>query len=180
MHVYDGGWIITNSGQQIALLDPKPEMIHIEDIAHALSNICRFGGHTFLHYSVAQHSWAVSQIVPEQDALCGLLHDATEAYIGDMVSPLKHAIPKFKEVEQRLWEVICEKFGLDNTMPASVKTADLIMLKTERDFYIPPSVPWPCLEGVSATKEVDITPWSHKEAYERFMERFCELTGGRK
>lgn len=170
------GWILTRSGVKFDLFNPHPNMIRVEDIAHALANVCRFGGHTREHYSVAQHSVLVSKIVPSEDALCGLMHDATEAYIGDMVSPLKHFIPKFKEVEQNLWSVICERFGIDLLMPASVKHADLVMLATERHHYLPESEPWDCIAGIEVRSDLlDVKSWGFTQSKSRFMNRYREL-----
>jgi hypothetical protein len=170
------GWILTRSGVKFDLFNPHPSMINIEDIAHALANICRFGGHTDEHYSVAQHSVLVSNIVPDEDAMCGLLHDATEAYIGDMVSPLKHFIPKFKEVEQNLWVVVCERFGLSVGMPASVKHADLVMLATERHQYLPESEPWDCIMGIEPRSDLlDLKPWGFTSSRSRFLNKYKEL-----
>src|SRR6267378_1608096 len=95
-------WIVTYSGLQFYHLAPTPEMVCIEDIAHALSQTCRWTGHTKFHYSVAQHSIYCSFLVPAEHALAALLHDASEAYLGDMNRPLKHytdAGPAYMKVE---------------------------------------------------------------------------------
>lgn len=121
------------NGNVINPLDPDPEQINIFDIAHALSNQCRFSGHTRRFYSVAQHCVLVSRTVPEKDKLWGLLHDASEAYLVDIPSPLKNDLfgEQYREVEGRLMGAICEKFGLDPEMPPSVKVADNSLLGTE-------------------------------------------------
>ena len=172
-----GGWIVTSTGVRFDLLAPTVEMIHLEDIAHALSNVCRFGGHTRVHYSVAQHSVLASHLVPPADALYALLHDATEAYIGDMVSTLKQVIPQFREVEARLWSVICEDFGLPEQMPASVKRADLMMLAREREDLLPASEPWALLDGVELPAQ-PIVPWCHERAKSEFIHRFWQIVEG--
>src|ERR1017187_10636100 len=78
------GSITTFSGIHFWPLLPNPADIRIEDIAHALSNQCRFAGHAREFYSVAEHSVRVSQLCPPEDALWGLLHDASEAYLTDV------------------------------------------------------------------------------------------------
>lgn len=125
-------WVQTYTGRKLDLLAPTADMIHLRDIAHALANLCRFTGHTKRFYSVAEHSLWVSQRVPAEHALAGLLHDATEAYLGDVSSPLKALLPDYKLMEQRLWHVIADKFGVPRNLPASVKEQDLCALVTER------------------------------------------------
>lgn len=127
-----------HSGGYINLLHPKPEDIHIGDIAHALSNICRFNGQTSHFYSVAQHSVLTSILVEDKSlALSALMHDAAEAYIGDVTSPLKKLLPEYRKIEANLESVIAERFGLSKTKPAAVTKADLIALVTEkRDLMI--------------------------------------------
>ncbi|HYG24493.1 MAG TPA: phosphohydrolase [Verrucomicrobiae bacterium] len=126
-----GDWFQTYSGRQFWPLDPRPDDICIEDIAHHLAGINRFGGATVVPYSVAQHSVHVSRLCP-QHAFCALMHDATEAYLGDVIRPLKYQLGVYLEAEQRLWEVIAEKFCLPLEIPAEVKRADNIALMTER------------------------------------------------
>ena len=130
-----GGWISTHTGRRFWPLDPRPDEIDIRDIAHALSNQCRFSGHSNRFYSVGEHSLRVSGIVPPEHALWALLHDASEAYLVDLPRPLKHT-PGFAEVyreaEARLMLAVAERFGLDPVMPDEVERADQILLATER------------------------------------------------
>lgn len=169
-------WIITNSGIKFDLLETKVHMINIRDIAHALSNVGRFGGHCKQFYSVAQHSVHVSQVVSEEYAFCALMHDATEAYIGDMVSPLKAAIPLFKEVEQNLWEVIASKYGLPKYLPGPVKYADYQLLKAEKRDIMPETEDWEFLKEISVPS-LYISAWSSDYSKVRFLKRFQELSG---
>lgn len=85
-------WILTRSGRKFDLARPTADMVDPADIAHSLSMQCRFNGHTSRYYSVAQHSYLVADLVPAEDQLAGLLHDATEAYVGDLVRPLKEGM----------------------------------------------------------------------------------------
>lgn len=168
-------WILTHTGQRFDLLAPTAAMVHPADIAHSLAHLCRFNGHTHEHYSVAQHSYMVSTLVPPQDALAGLLHDATEAYIGDMVRPLKQVMPAFNEVEQVIWAAICERFSLDTELPASVKKADLILLGVERRDLMPTHPDeWECLAGIDLPAQ-HIKPWRAHEARLHFFNRLMEL-----
>lgn len=126
------GWIQTYTGKRFDPLAPDPSSIDIEDIAHALSNICRFTGHVAEFFSVAQHSVIVSMVVPEEDAMHGLLHDASEAYICDIAKPIK-SLPgwePYRAIEHRLQRAIYDRFGLGEE-PASIKQADYRMLVTE-------------------------------------------------
>ena len=118
--------ILTWSGKRFNLLDPQPEDVSIFDIARSLANICRFTGHTSRFFSVAEHCVRVSKMVPEEDALYGLLHDATEAYVGDLSFPLKHQpeMQPYLDIEAKVWAAIAAKFGLPEEEPPCVKEAD--------------------------------------------------------
>jgi uncharacterized protein len=128
-----GNWIQTYTGLKIYPLDPRPEEICIEDIAHALSNICRFTGHCREFYSVAQHSVFVSSYVCGENSLWGLLHDASEAYLCDIARPIKTStgMEEYCQIEQTLMQVIAEKFELPWPIPEEVKQVDNEFLMTE-------------------------------------------------
>lgn len=134
--LYTGSTIRTFTGQYVNVFDPDPETIMIEDIAHALSQTCRFGGHTYEPYSVAQHSIEVSKLLPEYMQLTGLLHDATEAYMCDIPRPIKRHLHEYKDVEERLMQVIATKFKLIYPFPPELKIADKHMLEKEHDLII--------------------------------------------
>lgn len=142
----EGDWIQTYTGRQFWPLDPRPEEIFIEDIAHALSMQCRFGGHVKAFYSVAQHSVEVSNVVLRTHGLWGLLHDASEAYLVDLPRPLKHFgdLGKwYKFAESALMVAIAERFGLQWPMPTEVEMADDCVLAAEkRDLLAPEPAPW--------------------------------------
>lgn len=168
-------WILTHSGRQFDLVNPTAAMISPLDIAQALSNLCRFNGHTRTHYSVAQHSMLVSSLVPDQYKLVALLHDATEAYIGDMTRPLKAIMPSFRIAEEIIWHAICDRFNLDPVLPECVVRADLIALATERRDLMPKHpAEWECLRGVPPMPET-LIPQSAPEAYMQYFSRLMEL-----
>jgi hypothetical protein len=107
--------ITTLSGKFFDILKPEEYEYDIEEIATALSNLCRYTGHVNTFYSVAEHSVLVSRIVPERLALAGLLHDASEAYLGDVSSPLKKLLPEYKRIEDRVQRAIEELLDLAKT-----------------------------------------------------------------
>lgn len=134
-----GDWVETSSGKEFWPLDPRPEEIDINDIAHALSMICRFNGHTRHHYSVAQHSLNCSIYAkalghgPKGQLYC-LLHDASEAYICDIPRPLKPYLINYTEIEDRLQAMIYERFGLPSPTEegkAHIKEVDNAVLMIE-------------------------------------------------
>lgn len=123
--------IKTVSGQYVDLVDPTPEMIHIEDIAHALSHMPRFAGHLKHPYSVAQHSLWCYRNAGITNELEALLHDASEAYLMDVPSPLKDALPKYREIECNLMRVIFQRFGIPYPISDAVKIIDQAALRWE-------------------------------------------------
>lgn len=132
-------YLTTFSGKKFSFTNPQPDQICIEDIAHSLSNICRFVGHTRNHYSVAEHSIYVSHYVKPQNKLIGLLHDASEAYLGDVASPLKVLLPNYKELEKKVSNVIFEALGIEVITTKTyddVKRADNLMLEKEFSFIV--------------------------------------------
>lgn len=174
-------FIRTFTGQHIDYLNLKQEQINIEDIAVSLSNICRFAGHLPEFYSVAQHSYLCSMIVPAEFALEALLHDGVEAYCQDIPSPLKRLLPDYQAIESKVDAIVRQAFNLPAEMSTPVKYADLIMLATERrDLGIDDGSVWPILEGISPSEEFLIAPLKPGEAYGLFLNRFHELTAGNK
>lgn len=113
-------------------MKPEEYEYDIEEIALALSNICRYTGHVNSFYSVAEHSVLVSRIVPVEFALCGLLHDASEAFLGDVSSPLKKLLPEYKRIEERVEAAIARHFNLPFPYPEAVHQADKRMYWQER------------------------------------------------
>lgn len=129
--VYDG-YFNTASGLKIFLQNPDPDTIIIEDIAEALAKICRFGGNIKRFYSVATHSIVVAKLVPEHLRLAALLHDASEAYLGDVIKPLKVILgDKYAGLENRFMMVICAKFGIEPRLLDKVKPYDKEVLTWE-------------------------------------------------
>lgn len=173
-----GDWCQTYSGRMSWPMDPRPGDFHVYDIAHALATTNRFGGHARRPYSIAQHSLFVSRIVPPELALVGLLHDAAEAFCGDMTSPLKRSMPEFREAEKRIARAIGEQLGLGIqlvSLPAEVKHADLAALATEaRDLMRKPPMPW----NLGVEPRTDrLVPLSWSVTKAQFLCRFFELTG---
>lgn len=176
----NGRWFITISGKRVSVEDPRPEDICLRDIAHALSHICRFGGHVKRFYSVAEHSVLVSRLVPRQWARQGLLHDTMEAYIGDVISPLKALLPEYKKIEAKWEAVLAQRFGLPEHLDPSVKQADLVALVTEqRDLTVTPNDGLPDLATILGIEPADhhvCEAWSPDLAYTKFLTRFAELS----
>jgi len=136
----DVAWITTYCEKSFHLYGDDPDEIDIRDIAHALSNQCRFTGHVSRFYSVAQHSILVSDLV----ALSGgsfeqqrhaLMHDASEAYLSDVAAPFKKEIPGYHDAEELIEKRICDKFNL---APKSdlIKECDWYALFIEADYLV--------------------------------------------
>lgn len=168
-------YIETYSGKKIDFFEPRADQIDIADIARGLSRLPRFAGQTKTFYSVALHSVNVAGILPEKYKLQGLMHDAAEAYIGDLPTPFKRNIPEFAELEKRIWTAICERFGIALELAPLVKTADATMLVSERDLLKPAVTDWGAYEE---NLRVYVQHRSSEPDYgfKLFLEEFQRLT----
>ena len=179
-------FIETFTGARLCPLAPDPETIWVEDIAHHLSNQCRFSGATSTHYSVAEHSVRVSWLLGEwgEDEgvqFAGLMHDSPEYALVDLPTPLKES-PELAEAyataERRLWRAICDRFKMPEKLPEIVKVADVVLLATEvRDLMPGRKEHW----GKLVVKPMDqkIHPWHPGIAEWEFLHRFRDLDGRR-
>lgn len=175
-----GDWMQTYMGIQYWPADPRSSEVNIIDIAHHLSNICRFTGAVRQFYSVAEHSVHVSYLVPEEFAFEGLMHDAHEAYINDVARPVKSSLPDYKTLEQRNWEAVAHAFGLPFRLPPVVKGADNAILFAEQRELMPvPSAEW-LVDGrtfpIIDVSNVRIQCWSPPVAKAAFLQRFNQLS----
>jgi uncharacterized protein len=181
-----GPYLQTVSGRRVNPFDPDPDQIDIGDIGRALANQCRFGGHCRVFYSVAQHSVIVSQIVERrggdvEDVFAALMHDASEAYLGDMPHPVKHRSPlgaAFRAAEEHLERALRERFGIRADVP-EIKRADRALLATERRAFSAETWHWPELDGVEAL-DLELEAWSPDEAERAFAARYAELDARRR
>lgn len=176
-------WIQTYTNRKFYPFDPSADDVCIEDVAHALALMCRYGGQCREFFSVAQHSVAVSRMVPSCDALWGLLHDAAEAYLSDVCRPIKphlyvgwqNGFLSFARIEERLLSAVAERFGLSMPMPSAVRSADLCQLERERRQLMgEPPEEWSTSEWWDGDVE-SILSWKWSLAEERFLERFVEI-----
>lgn len=164
--------LTTWSGRKINYINPSPDEIHIIDIAVALSRECRFAGHASHFYSVAQHSVLCSRIVPQALAIEALLHDAAEAYIKDMPTPLKRLLPDYKMIEARFDWAIRVHFGLPQEPSQAVKDADNILLVTEIRDLFPSGRILHKVPVVAEPMNGRIWPLAPETAKDQFMDRF--------
>jgi hypothetical protein len=173
-----GATITLAGGGYFDFINPERSDIRITDIARGLSNTCRFGGQASAgdgFYSVAQHSVLVSQLVEPGLAFAALMHDAAEAYVGDMVGPLKQLCPDYKAIEKRVEAAIFARFGITLPLPPAVKHADLCALRTEqRDLTSGSGDNWNGLDAYQP-HPMRLVALAPAEACALFLLRFDEL-----
>lgn len=167
-------YIVTYTGVEFDPTNPLAKDVRIQDIAHALSNQCRFTGHTRWFYSVAEHCLRASFIVPQEHALAALLHDASEAYVVDVPTPIKHDenMRWFRRMEKTVQAAIGEHFHLDFKQHAdAIKWADNVMLASEaRDLMRGCIVPSDC-----EMLDSRIIPMVPQQAKNEFLRRYFQL-----
>jgi len=156
--------IRTFSGIYINVITPTAEQIEIKDIAHALSQQCRFAGHLPAFYSVAQHSVLCSYLVEPEWQLQALMHDASEAYLLDIPSPIKPNLTNYKTLEDNLMKVIASKYGFEYPLSNEVKAADRAMLIQEWDELV-----------LGRVDDFGLYVWDMPHAEEMFITRFKTL-----
>lgn len=170
-----GDWLQTYTGRQFWPLDPRPEEIFIEDIAHHLSMLCRYAGAVTRFYSVAEHSVHVSRYVSAANAPWGLLHDAPEAYLVDVPRPVKRSLPQYEAIESQLMAAVSRRFKLLPiwTMPAEVAEADMRICVDEKAQNMAPGLMW----GIDGLEPLGVTIecWSPERAEQEFLAEFGRL-----
>lgn len=172
-----GPTILLHSGAYFDLLDPHGSDFTIGDIAHGLSLTCRFAGQCSRFYSVAEHSWHATYLVPRPYRLAALMHDAAEAFLGDVTRPLKSLLPAYKAIERRVEDAIVDRFGVCDMHEPEIKRADLMLLAAEQAEFMPAhDDSWACLEGIEVPA-VNWRDWSPQAAKAAFLARFSELGG---
>lgn len=170
-----GDWMQTYSGRQFWPMDPRAEEIDIRDIAHALSNQCRYAGHCISFYSVAEHCVHMARYVSAPNKLWALLHDASEAYLVDIPRPVKPYLSGYMGAEKYLMAAVAERFGLTQIMPAEVKETDnRILLDERRQNMVPTDDSW----GFDHLEPLGIKLqfWEPTRARREFLDTFKTLT----
>lgn len=172
-----GDWMQTHSGKQFWPLDPRPDEIDINDVANALSKLCRYGGHCLRFYSVAEHCVHVANAASPELALTALLHDASEAYLSDVIRPIKPFLKEYLEIEARLERAISDRFNTPCPMLDEIKKIDNAMLWTEmlQNMADPPE-PW-SKWLTEAPVVVTLQFWSPDEAAAKYLESFYKFGG---
>lgn len=177
-------WLQTYSGLAFDFMDPKPEQICLKDIVHSLAGLCRYGGHSRFFYSVAQHSVLASLYLEEQGQdkqvqFAGLMHDAAEAYVGDLPTPLKRLLGEsYKRIYKPIERAICAKYNLPSTIfdIEAIKEADMQLLADEKAvLHVPEPQPWRPMPEPRGSCHEFVTLITVEHAEELFRNRFLEL-----
>lgn len=169
-------YLTTVTGELIDVQNIVPSQVSILDIAHSLSNKCRFGGHSRVFYSVAQHSVRVAWALPPRLRLAGLLHDASETYLEDVPRPVKRILVGYSDLERRVMQVVSNRFDLGDLVDDPlIHEADNRVLRTEWEELMPGPVP----EGIREYLPVEKPPYhfTPSAAYALFLGTFNQLRG---
>jgi uncharacterized protein len=176
----EGDWIQGFTGRRYYPADPRPGDFDILDIAHSNAMICRYTGHCSRHYSVAEHEIIVSRMVPEADALAGLLHDASECIVNDLSRPLKRTLGKQNPIfafEHRVQQAIFTQFGINPEIPESVHHADIQICVLEKRVLMPRSDKWDLPYDEPTGKGIYIACLDSFSAVSAWLRRYGQLTG---
>lgn len=155
--------IRTFRGNYVDPFNPDPSLLFLDDIAHALSMQPRFGGHLPVFYSVAQHCVECCRIAPNKERRAALFHDASEAYLIDIPSPIKKRLPEYYKAEDNLMKVLSKEFGFEYPLSQTVKEIDRTLLVLEWESVFIKTTPW------------KITPMSQEEARHQFIYHACRV-----
>jgi hypothetical protein len=169
-----GPTILLYSGEYFDFLDPEHSVFAIEDVAQGLAQTCRFAGQSSRFYSVAEHSVHMSYAVPPEHAYAALMHDAAEAFIGDMSKPLKDLLPEYKAIEKRIEAAVFARFEVPNPMPPCIKEYDIRMLATEQQQIMRNNDGWDYTRGRDPLP-IQLSGWHPVDAREHFLGRYHEL-----
>ncbi|MFO1150980.1 MAG: metal-dependent phosphohydrolase [Alsobacter sp.] len=172
-----GPKILLYSGTYFDFLDPERSDLTIEDIAHGLSNICRFAGQCHRFYSVAQHCVHMADLAEPPNGYAALMHDALESVVGDVSRPLKDLLPDYRAIEARCEAAIFRRFAVPSPLPPEVKMLDMRMLITEQRQLMRNRDDWDCTRGLEPLP-LDIPVWDPEQAESEFMDRYVWLKGG--
>ncbi len=170
-----GDFMQTFTGRRFWPLDPRPEDVAIEDIAHSLSLQVRYAGHCLRFYSVAEHCVLLARAASPEHARWALLHDAAEAYLVDLPRPLKRHLSGYGPAEIKVMGCICFAFGLDGVMPAEVKALDNRILMDERAQKMRPTGETWNYGGATRPLGVTLQFWSPEQAEREFLATFATL-----
>lgn len=176
-------FILTHSGKRLYLEHPEPDAITIEDIAHCLARIVRFNGSPHGNYTVAEHSVVCAgRAIAEcpEYALAALMHDASEAYLGDVSTPLKERLANYRAIEDRVMQAIAQKFNFAYPLPLEVEGIDRRVLMREASFFFPASKEWQRIftgEPTYTREQAPIGSWTSTKAEHEFLKAYRSITG---
>lgn len=169
-------WLETYVGNRFHFFNIIAASIDIRDIAHALSLMCRFCGHTSQFVSIGVHSINVMALVSDKSKLAALLHDSAEAYIGDISRPLKASLPEINLIEKDIRDAIFNKFNVVGYDEAEIQKADDIMLATEAKHFMTHWEEWGLKEQPIELSRELLYDWQAPAIEKIFLQKFNELS----